>query len=540
MAVKNWYLTNTTANSWRTVDEATQGAATNADGCVIGSSGTLNWTLGFRPGTEVSGWADSTQPDGSLDTTNFDALRTTNAYTGNFASANWTFNLVGRPVSSATSQQFAAVIRLFRSANANGTGATEITSAQQTGTSSAAMTSTTTDYTSTVTFNPGAFSVNNEYIFFQLAYKRIALGSMTTADCDLRTGSSSTVGTRIASADFTATITGDASVTEAADTTTGAGVLSSPVGTASVTEVADTTTGAGAALAQGTSSVTEIADTTTADGAATATGESSVTEIADTITADGAVTASGVTGDANVTEAADTTTADGAQGAIVGTSALTETADTTSAAATSPVVGTAGITESADTVSGAAVAPVVGTSSVSEVADTTTAAGVLSAPVGTANITESADTTTADGTVSTGPSISGDLNATEAADTSTLDGVALVAGTGTILEAGDTLTALGVVDIVGAAAALLEAMDTLLADGTVSSPAVEIIGDADILEAADTLDAQGGEASFVFVGDSVYVLLPDEINLYLRTHEEPVVILTKPDELFVRPTRSLP
>src|SRR5574341_775350 len=200
MAALNWYLTATTANSWRTIDEATQAAATNADGWVV-STGSTNSSAYFV-GVEraATTFADDTPPTGTIDTTNHDCFRTTNAYTGNFASGNWvaTFNVTA--VTSATGQDVRIRCRLFK-ANADGTNATEINPGIKTGADITNLV-TSPGAESAVTFNPGAFNITNQYIFFQVGCQRFGAATMTSADVNWRTGQSTTVGTRFVSADF--------------------------------------------------------------------------------------------------------------------------------------------------------------------------------------------------------------------------------------------------------------------------------------------------------------------------------------------------
>ena len=200
MAIKSWYLTATTSGGWRTIDESTQAAATNSDGWVV-STGSTN-SSEFFVGVEraASTFSGNTVPDGSLDTANFDAFRSTNLINGNFANANWTFHFVVRGVTSANSQAGACVFRIFK-ADANGANATEIATGQHTA-STVTITATGTDFDSTLVLNPGAFSIVNQYLFIQIAWKRTGAGSMTTNDVNWRTGSTSSAGTRIDSSTF--------------------------------------------------------------------------------------------------------------------------------------------------------------------------------------------------------------------------------------------------------------------------------------------------------------------------------------------------
>src|SRR5262245_61521104 len=202
MATKTYYLTATTGDGWRTLDEATQTAATNADGWTHGTGNTNHSE--FQVGTKraATTFTGTTVPDGSLDTSLKDAFRSTNALIGDFASANWTFTFVVRAPTSATGQNGRIRFRLLKAA-ADGSSATELPAAQQQCSLTGGMASTSADFTTTLTVNPGAFSLANQYLFIQVAWERTTAASMTTADVQFRTGSSASAGTRITTSDFT-------------------------------------------------------------------------------------------------------------------------------------------------------------------------------------------------------------------------------------------------------------------------------------------------------------------------------------------------
>lgn len=202
MAALTWFATNSLASVYQEMSETSPGAdatASPATGWQVGTGATNHGA--FDSQTTVSSFPDTTAPDGSLNTTTGDGLRTTNTYTGDFASANWTINFTAIAVNNGGSQDGRMRCRLFRGANADGTGATEITAAQQQGGLITNLT-TSAQQTSTATFNPGAFSVSSEYIFIQLGWERTGAGGMTGADVKMRIG---TTATRVVSADFTAT-----------------------------------------------------------------------------------------------------------------------------------------------------------------------------------------------------------------------------------------------------------------------------------------------------------------------------------------------
>src|SRR5262245_19114951 len=204
MAVKTWYVqqdlaTGSNHQELSETDPGTEAFASPVTGWVV--STTAGGTAPYDAQTEqAAATFTGTHPDGSINTAG-DCWRTESTYNGNFASGNWEIHFTCRQNTNPPGQG-RILFRMFRSANADGSSATEITGATQTG-------STVTPTTSTVdsnltTFNPGAFSVSNEYIFFQLAWERITGGGMTSADVNMRVGNSAGAGSRVISADFTA------------------------------------------------------------------------------------------------------------------------------------------------------------------------------------------------------------------------------------------------------------------------------------------------------------------------------------------------
>lgn len=213
MATKTFYLRNVPLDGWETIiDGVTQTAATLPVGWTVSTGATLHSELEANVERAASTFVGTTVPDGSLDTTLKDAFRSVDPLTGSFASGNWTFNFVVRAVTNGGAQDGRVRFRLLKGPNANGTGATEITAAQQSA-SIVSNVSTSADFGSTLTLNPGAITFNNEYLFVQVAWERTGAGGMTTADILFRTGSSSTVGTRITTADFTVSATGTMAAT---------------------------------------------------------------------------------------------------------------------------------------------------------------------------------------------------------------------------------------------------------------------------------------------------------------------------------------
>lgn len=189
------------ANGWQKLTDTTVGAATGAVGWVVGTGSTNNSELFANTERASSTFTGTTVPDGTLDTTNKDAMRSPRPLTGTFANANWTFQFAVRSPTQGGAHDGAMIIRII-AADADGSNATEITAAQQT-CATVTNVDNVSDFNSTLTLNPGSFTVNNKYIFIQCAWKRIGAGGMTTTNIRLRTGSASApTGTVITTADF--------------------------------------------------------------------------------------------------------------------------------------------------------------------------------------------------------------------------------------------------------------------------------------------------------------------------------------------------
>jgi hypothetical protein len=201
---KTFYLRTTAVDGWMRLSESGESTVTLTSGWTVGTGSTNHSSLETGVKRLESTFTDTTQPDGSLNTTLFDAWRTEDKYTGDFASANWTVSAWLRSALSPDQHDGAIVVRLFRGANANGSGAVQITSAQQVGTTALNMTGNPN--LTELIWNPGAFSVANEYLFFQIAWKRIGAGAAADTDILFKSGGGG-FGTTITTANFTNTST---------------------------------------------------------------------------------------------------------------------------------------------------------------------------------------------------------------------------------------------------------------------------------------------------------------------------------------------
>jgi len=198
-----WYLNDATdAGGWQKLAEVVASPATTAAGWVVGTGSTNHSELFANTERASSTFTGTTVPDGSLDTTNKDAFPSPYPLWGSFASANWAWQFAVRSPTQGGAADGRIRFRLV-AADADGSNPTEITAGQQQATI-ATNVDNASDFTSTSTFNPGAFTVLNKFLFIQIAWERTGAGGMTTTNIRFRTGSAATpTGTVITTSNFT-------------------------------------------------------------------------------------------------------------------------------------------------------------------------------------------------------------------------------------------------------------------------------------------------------------------------------------------------
>lgn len=210
-APKTLYLTNTVTDNFQQLSETSPGAdATTSPnvGWTVGTSATNTFPL--DSGTESTTTGSPT--DGSIDATAGDCFRF-GPFSGSFASANWTFTFALIAVTSATGQDGTIRCRLHRSANSNGSSPTQLLAEQ---TSTQITNLPTSQTTCTVTANPGAFTLDNEYLFIEVGWVCTGGASMTNADVIFRIG---TTATRIVTSNFNLTVQKAETITVTESTT---------------------------------------------------------------------------------------------------------------------------------------------------------------------------------------------------------------------------------------------------------------------------------------------------------------------------------
>lgn len=205
MPTITWYLTNNSVSvgsDLSLTDPGAEAYRSPTTGWVV-STGSTNRSEYYNDVERAaSTFVNTTPPDGTLDTTNGDFWVSPATLNGSFASANWTISFSVRAQTFGDTQDGQAYARIFRGANQDGSSATQITGAATAGTAVTNLLTSATQV-STITINPGAFSVTNEYIFIQLAWGRTGAGGMTNADVNVRIGNGSGTGSRVLTSDFT-------------------------------------------------------------------------------------------------------------------------------------------------------------------------------------------------------------------------------------------------------------------------------------------------------------------------------------------------
>lgn len=207
MPAKTWYLTNdsvSVGSDLSETDPGTEAYRSPVTGWVVGT-GSIDHASYFNDVERTSSnFSGTTQPDGSLNTTSGDFWISPEPLNGTFDAGDWNIHFAAR-ANTSTGATGRMRCRLFRGPNQDGSGATEITAAQQQGGLVTNLLSSATQV-STATFNPGSFSVTSEYILVQLGWERTGAAGMSTSDVNVRIGDGSATGSRVITANFTQTV----------------------------------------------------------------------------------------------------------------------------------------------------------------------------------------------------------------------------------------------------------------------------------------------------------------------------------------------
>lgn len=146
------------------------------------STSTTGWTVGstainqysrqtYNSEVATTGFTSTAQPSGSPVNLGEDCFRSA-ATTGTFSAGTWYSSVSVLAVSSGGIQQGRGRFRLWRSTNADGTGATEITQGTMIG-SQVTELSTTVAQTSSASTQISALTLTNEFLFHQIAWETL-------------------------------------------------------------------------------------------------------------------------------------------------------------------------------------------------------------------------------------------------------------------------------------------------------------------------------------------------------------------------------
>ena len=149
----------------------TPGASTSTTGWIVGTTGPTAYSRqSFRQERAMVTFTGTAEPSGSPLGLAQDSWRISATTTGDFSAGTWYSSLSVIAVTSGGVQDGRARFRIWRSANADGTSATEVTAGTMVGSLVTNLT-TTVAQSSSASTQIGAFSVSGEYLFLQAAWE---------------------------------------------------------------------------------------------------------------------------------------------------------------------------------------------------------------------------------------------------------------------------------------------------------------------------------------------------------------------------------
>lgn len=167
------------------------------------STSTTGWTVGTTVAARYSRqtygqekaaatFTSTAQPSGSPLGSAEDCWRISAATTGQFSAGTWYSSLTLIAVTAGGSQDGRARFRLWKSANADGTTATELTQGAMVGTTVTNL-STTVAQSSSASTQIAVSGLTSEYLFMQVAWEITGAATNTNRDVLIRLGSLSDV-----------------------------------------------------------------------------------------------------------------------------------------------------------------------------------------------------------------------------------------------------------------------------------------------------------------------------------------------------------
>ena len=157
-------------------------------------------------------------------------------WNGTFAATAWTFNWNMRAGTTGGSGRIN--MRVWKSSSANGSSPTQLLA----NTNGATITPAATDTNSSISWSPGALTLNNEYLFFQVEWQQTTVSATNNSNVFFRAGTAA-----ITTPDFVPAVTGTLNATQAAHGLAGAGTMGPILGTLNRTQANATLSGQGTA-----------------------------------------------------------------------------------------------------------------------------------------------------------------------------------------------------------------------------------------------------------------------------------------------------
>lgn len=146
-------------------------ASTSTTGWTVGTTGSANYSRStYNLEVPTTGFTATAQPSGAPVNLGEDCFRISGVTSGQFSADTWYSSLSVIAVSSGGVQDGRARFRLWRSVNADGTAATELTQGTMIGSQTTGL-STTVAQSSSASTLITASNLTNEFLFLQVAWE---------------------------------------------------------------------------------------------------------------------------------------------------------------------------------------------------------------------------------------------------------------------------------------------------------------------------------------------------------------------------------
>lgn len=148
-------------------------ASTSTTGWTVGTTAANRYSrITYNAEITATNFTATAQPSGAPTGSAQDCFRTSAATTGQFSAGTWYSSISVLAVSSGGVQDGRALFRIWRSANADGTSATELTQGAMIG-SVVTDLSTTAAQSSSASTQIGTSNLTNEFLFMQVAWETL-------------------------------------------------------------------------------------------------------------------------------------------------------------------------------------------------------------------------------------------------------------------------------------------------------------------------------------------------------------------------------